>query len=518
MEFFVRIYEYFIFFYATSLILSYMVLAIFSFIAINNYKSYNTDIDDEELLSSKLAPGISVIAPAYNEEKTIIVNVKSLLTLNYPLFEVIIVNDGSKDKTLELLIKEFELVEVPFAYVEKIKTKPYKRTFKSQNPKFEILTVIDKENGGTKADAFNAGLNASVFPYYLNTDVDCILARNTLTKMIKPILNSKVRVIAVGATLRMSNNCEIEEGIITRVRPPKALIPRFQELEYIRSYLLGKMGWELINSVPNVSGGLGMFDKEVAIKAGGYGADSHAEDMDMMTRMAAHMMNNRLDYKIGYIPLSCCWTEGPPNIKILSRQRTRWASGLFQMFTDHRKILFNPNYKRLGMITFPYIFIFEFLAPIIEAFGILFTIFLFLFGYINWNFAPLILLYSYTFAIMISCVVIIWDQMTFKYYNTSREVLTLFLTAFIEPILYHPMIMFFSLKGYYSFITSRELAWGTMTRQGFETEKKDENAPKEDSNSNNSENSNGNNTQKKPSLLERMKEKKLAGEVEQIKT
>ncbi|WP_226742916.1 glycosyltransferase family 2 protein [Polaribacter gangjinensis] len=516
MEFFVKIYEYFIFFYATSLILSYLVLAIFSFIAINNYKSYNTDIDDEELLSSNLAPGISVIAPAYNEEKTIIVNVKSLLTLNYPLFEVIIVNDGSKDKTLELLIKEFDLVEAPFAYVEKIKTKPYKRTFKSQNPKYEILTVIDKENGGTKADAFNAGLNASVFPYYLNTDVDCILARNTLTKMIKPILNSKVRVIAVGATLRMSNNCEIEEGIITRVRPPKALIPRFQELEYIRSYLLGKMGWELINSVPNVSGGLGMFDKEIAIKAGGYGADSHAEDMDMMTRMAAHMMNNRLDYKIGYIPLSCCWTEGPPNVKILSRQRTRWASGLFQMFTDHRKILFNPNYKRLGLITFPYIFIFEFLAPIIEALGILFTIFLFLYGYINWSFAPLILLYSYTFAIMISSVVIIWDQMTFKYYNTTREVLTLFVTAFIEPIIYHPMIMFFSLKGYYSFITSRELAWGTMTRQGFETEKKEGDA--DNNNPNDFNSSGGENNQKNSNLLERMREKKLSGEVEQIKT
>jgi cellulose synthase/poly-beta-1,6-N-acetylglucosamine synthase-like glycosyltransferase len=295
--------------------------------------------------------------------------------------------------------------------------------------------------------------------------------------MIKPILNSKVQVIAVGATLRMSNNCEIEEGIITRVKPPKALIPRFQELEYIRSYLLGKMGWELINSVPNVSGGLGMFDKEIAIKAGGYGADSHAEDMDMLTRMAAHMMNNRLKYKIAYIPLSCCWTEGPPNLRILSRQRTRWASGLFQMFREHRKVLFNPSYKRLGMITFPYIFIYEFLAPIIEAFGILFTIFLVLYGYVNWNFAPLILLYSYTFAIMISSVVIIWDQMTFKYYDKTREVFSLFITALIEPIIYHPMIVFFSLKGYFSYLSSRELAWGTMTRQGFDSD--DKGNPKE---------------------------------------
>ena len=499
-DIFVTTYEYFIFFYASSLILSYIILAILSFVAINKYKSYNTDLDDEELLNSHLAPGISVIAPAYNEEVTIIVNVKSLLTLNYPLFEVIIVNDGSQDNTLKLLIEEFDLVEAPFAYVEKIKSQPYKRTFKSQNPKYEILTVIDKENGGTKADAFNAGLNASVFPYFLNTDVDCILARNTLTKMIKPILSSKVRVIAVGATLRMSNSCDIKEGVITRVRPPEALIPRFQELEYIRSYLLGKMGWELINAVPNVSGGLGMFDKEIAIKAGGYGADSHAEDMDMMTRMAAHMMNNRLDYKIGYIPLSCCWTEGPPNIQILGRQRTRWASGLFQIFSDHRKILFNPSYKKLGLITFPFIFIFEFLAPIIEVFGILFSIFLIVFGYVNWSFAPLILLYSYTFSVMISTVVIIWDQMTFKYYETSKEVWTLFFTALIEPFIYHPMILFFSLKGYYSYITSRELAWGTMTRQGFDSDDKDK---EDDYTKNDSQNSDNNTSVKKSSTFDK---------------
>jgi len=182
------------------------------------------------------------------------------------------------------------------------------------------------------------------------------------------------------------------------------------------------------------------------------------------------MMNNRMKYKIGYIPLSCCWTEGPPNIQILGRQRTRWASGLFQMFSEHRKILFNPTYRRLGLITFPYIFIFKFLASIIESFGIIFSIFLLLFGYVNWSFAPLILIYSYTFGIMISSIVIIWDQMTFKYYNTTREVVTLFLTAFIEPILYHPMILFFSLKGYFSYIMYRELAWGTITRQGFDSD------------------------------------------------
>jgi cellulose synthase/poly-beta-1,6-N-acetylglucosamine synthase-like glycosyltransferase len=212
------------------------------------------------------------------------------------------------------------------------------------------------------------------------------------------------------------------------------------------------------------------------------------------------MMNNRLDYKIGYIPLSCCWTEGPPNIQILGRQRTRWASGLFQIFSDHRKILFNPSYKKLGLITFPFIFIFEFLAPIIEVFGILFSIFLIVFGYVNWSFAPLILLYSYTFSVMISTVVIIWDQMTFKYYETSKEVWTLFVTALIEPFTYHPMILFFSLKGYYSYITSRELTWGTMTRQGFDSDDKDK---EDDYTKNDSQNSDNNTSVKKSSTFDK---------------
>jgi len=197
-------FEYFVFFYASSMFLVYMVLAVMSFINISRYRTYNSRTDDQFLLDSPLTPGISVVAPAYNEEKTIIVNVKSLLTLNYPLFEVIIVNDGSKDRTLEFLIEEFELVETPYAYVERIKTKPFKRIFKSTNPQYSKLTVVDKANGGTKADASNAGINAAQYPYFLCTDVDCILERNTLLRMIKPVLNSNTRVVSVGATLRMS--------------------------------------------------------------------------------------------------------------------------------------------------------------------------------------------------------------------------------------------------------------------------------------------------------------------------
>lgn len=451
--------------------LLYIVLGVLSLIGINRYKTYNSRLDDDILLKSPLTPGISVIAPAYNEEKTIIVNVKSLLTLNYPTFEVVIINDGSKDKTLELLIEEFDLIETPFAYVERIKTKPFKRIFKSQNPIYHQLTVVDKVNGGTKADASNAGINASKYPYFLCTDVDCILERNTLLKMIKPILNATERVVGVGAVLRMSNSCDVEEGVIERVRPPRGLIPRFQELEYMRSYLFGKMGWSVINAVPNISGGLGLYEKEIAVNAGGYDGESHAEDMDIMTKVAAYMINNKENYKIEYIPISCCWTEGPPNAKILMRQRVRWATGLAQIYFVHRKILFNPRYKKLGLIVFPMNFLFEFLAPIIETIGMIYFIFLLLKGDINWSTVGYIFLYSYSFGIFIGTMVLFYDNYVQRQYRTLREYMSLWILPFLEPFTYHLMLVFFCLKGYFNFFTGKEMQWGTMTRQGYDNNK-----------------------------------------------
>ena len=465
-------FEYFVFFYASSMVFCYLVLALFAVIKTTRYKTYNSRVDERFLTDSPLTPGISVIAPAYNEEKTIIVNVKSLLTLNYPLFEVIIVNDGSTDRTLELLIKEFEMEETKYAYLEKIRTQPFKRVFKSTNELYSKLTVVDKENGGTKADASNAGINASQYPYFLCTDVDCILERNTMLKMIKPILNSSLRVIAVGATLRMSNSCDIHDGVIERVRPPRSVIPRFQELEYLRAYLFNKMSWSLINCVPNVSGGLGLFDKEIAIKAGGNDGYSHAEDMDLLTKMAANQINNKQEYRVEYIPVSCCWTEGPPDMDILARQRVRWATGLAQIFFIHRKILFNPRYKKLGLVVFPFAFIFDFFAPIIETLGIIYLLFLIVQDAVNWSMAGYIFLYSYSFTIMIGTLAIVMDNYVQKQYKTTKEILKLWLMIFIEPFIYHPILMYFSLKGYFNFLTSREMEWGTMTRQGYNNKAK----------------------------------------------
>lgn len=465
------IYEQFIFFYAATIMLSYLILLILSIFEIKKYIKRNSYVNPKLLLTSPFAPGISVIAPAYNEGFTIISNVRSLLSLNYPVFEVVIINDGSTDDTLQQLIKEYDLQPVAFAYHEQIITRPVRQLFKSTNPLYFRLLVVDKENGGSKADASNAGINASTYPIFQCTDVDCILHPDTLLKMVKPFIEEKVKVIATGAVIRIVNSCEVEDGVITKVKVPKQFLPLFQELEYVRAFLLGRMAWSKINALLLVSGGLGMFDKATVIAAGGYDHASFGEDMELVTRIRRYMEEQKKPYRVRYIPESLCWTEVPYTMRVFARQRTRWAKGLAQNLWMHRKMMFNPKYGRFGMISLPYWLIFEWLAPIIEFTGILYYIYLIVTGAIYWKYAVVLLVFVYTFSVMITVTSVLWDEITQKQYASKAEVLKLCTAAFFEPILYHPLVLFYAIRGNYFFFTGKKLVWGNMLRKGFQQSK-----------------------------------------------
>lgn len=465
---FFDIFNFYMIFYSVALALSYLIMAITAFFSIRRRKrTYSAGYVKRLLKESPHTPGISIVAPAYNEEKTVVDNVSSLLGLDYPNFEVVIVNDGSKDKTLEELITNFDLVEVPYNYVERIKTKPYKRLFKSTNPKFSRLVVVDKENGGTKADASNAGINVAKHPYFVCTDVDCILAKDGLYHLIWDVLTSKKRVIAVSATMRMANGCEISDGRLTNIRPSFSLLPLFQELEYMRSFLVGKTWWAAIGGMPNVSGGFGLFDKDIAIKVGGYHGQSMAEDMDMIARMTGYMCNTNTPYCITQVPQTCCWTEGPSTLKVFNRQRTRWGRGLFQVYSLYSYMLFKRRYGIYGMFTLPYILIFEFFGPILEAIGFCVIIILIVTNSLNWSTFWLLLLTVYSFSQLINLMTIANDNYAGSIYTKRRSYLMLIVASMLESILFHPLTVIFSLKGYFSFLTSKEFKWGEMTRQGF---------------------------------------------------
>lgn len=473
MKFFIIFFENYIFYYAFTLFIMYIGLSISAFIAIIKYKKRSLRDDEYLLLDPENAPFVSVIAPAFNEAKTIIVSVKSLLRLNYPNFEVIIVNDGSKDNTLDLLITEFELIPVEYNYVEKIQTRSYKSLYKSKKNAFSNLIVIDKENVGAKADALNVGINVSNYEQILCVDVDCVIEKNALLRLVKSMLDSHVPIIGVGATLRMSNSCDvdIEKGVITKVKPPKGILPRFQEIEYLRSFLISKMGWSSFNSVPNISGALGLYKKDVVVKCGGYNTKTVAEDMDLVIRMASYMIDNRQKYSIKYIPISGSWTEGPTNLTILGRQRCRWATGLAQVLVNHRGKIFNYKYKNIGLIVLPNNLLFEFLSPIIEVVGIGYFIVLLFSGLANWPLLLFILLFSCSFGLVLGSLAVFFDNLIESQYKRKRDNLKLLVLPLLEPFIYHPLLLYFSLLGFVRYFKLKQVNWGNMSRKGYKESK-----------------------------------------------
>ncbi|WP_281323825.1 glycosyltransferase family 2 protein [Flavobacterium sp. IMCC34518] len=452
-------------------ILWYCILAILSYYAIKTYLNNKYFIPNNVVLKSNYLPGVSVVAPAYNEGPNVVYNVKSLLSLSYPKYQVVLVNDGSTDDTLQQLIDEFELVKVDFYYQEKIKTQPVRGHYKSKNPLYSKLLVVDKENGKSKADASNAGINSTKYPLFLCTDVDCILKNDTIIKLAKPFIEAKKRVIATGAGIRISNSCEVKEGFLVKIHFPKGWYPRFQELEYVRAFLFGRMAWSQINGLLLVSGGLGMFDKEIAVAAGGYWHKSLGEDMELITRMRKYMYDNKLPFAIKYIPESLCWTEVPATREVLIRQRVRWARGLIQTLYMHKNIFFNPKYEKTGFLIFPYFFFFEFLIPILEVTGVIVLIlglFILDVNYINFFYLSLVV---YLFYLIVTFISILLDDIIYKNYANTKEIIILIVMAIIEPFCYHPVNVYASLKGYYHFFRQKEQSWGNMQRQGFSTKK-----------------------------------------------
>jgi len=459
-------YNHFIFLFAGSLMLWYLAIALISIREIMLYKRKNSFIDLKKLLSSPYTPPISIVAPAYNEGSTIINSVHSLLSLQYPRFEVIIINDGSTDNTLRRMIKEFSLVKVDYAYNERIITQPVRGFYKSNNPAYSKLLIIDKENGKSKADASNAGVNAASFPYFLCTDVDCVIDNQALLLLVKPFLDEEKRVIANGALIRISNGCEVEQGFMVNVKAPKNFLTSVQEIEYLRSFLLGRMAWSKMNGLIIVSGGIGLFDREIAIAAGGYDPKSFGEDMEITVRMRKHMHTIGQKYIVKYIPESLCWTEVPPNLDIFLKQRVRWAKGLLQTLFKHKDMWFRYKYGRMGLVSFPYWIVYEWLAPIIELVGLISYTYLIITGLINFEYSLLLLGFVYFFSVMITTISILWEEYNNQVYKSKKEVFKLLTIIFLEPFFFHPLVVYASIKGNISFLFGTKHQWGNMGRMG----------------------------------------------------
>jgi len=317
---------------------------------------------------SPLVPPITLLVPAHNEQKSICMAVRNLLDLDYPELEVIVINDGSADKTLQIMQDEFRLRLVRAVYVPRAASAPIRGMYRSDVD--ARLLVVDKEAAGSKADAVNAGLNAATSPYVCVVDADSVLERDALLRIMVPVLADPKRVVAAGGIVRVLNGSEIEGGRLRRVRLARKSIEVIQVVEYLRAFLIGREAWARGNMLMIVSGAFGVFRTDLVRAIGGYRSSAIGEDFDLVARLHRHLLEARADYCIDFVPDPVCWTEVPSDLRSLGRQRARWQKGLLDVLWPNRDMLFRPRYGRIGCLALPYLWLFEFLAPVIEVSGI----------------------------------------------------------------------------------------------------------------------------------------------------
>lgn len=459
----VAVFNYVVLAYFIALNVTYFVLSLFAFGTLKSHARRMKSLDLDELIRGGGAPPITVLAPAYNEEPTCVEVVRSLLTLEYPEYEIVVVNDGSKDRTLERLTEAFNLVPAPRMPTASLETAEVRQVYQSR--RHPSLWVVDKENGG-KADALNSGINYCRTPLFCAIDADSLLEREALVRVVRPFLEDS-RTIASGGILRIANGCIVEHGQVVEVRLPRSLLARFQVLEYLRAFLGGRMGWDALDATLIISGAFGIFRRSAAVDAGAYATDTVGEDMELVVRLHRHHAESGTPYKVHFVPDPVAWTECPESVRVLGRQRDRWQRGLFQTLTRHTKMLFNPRYGRAGLIAFPYFFFLEMLGPILEALGYVAFLATFVAGRAPLSYTVAFIMASVVFGVALSVAAVALEELSFRRYGRVRDLLHLFWLATIENVGYRQLSNWWRFKGTWSALRGVE-GWGHMTRKGFQ--------------------------------------------------
>lgn len=406
-------------------------------------------------------PPISLIITAYNEEAVIVPTVKAILQLDYPQFEIIIVNDGSKDNSIAILTQEFALEPLPVAFRQRIPHKPVKTIYQSKT--HHNLRVIDKENGGSKADASNAGINGARYGLFMPLDADTILERDCLKLMVQPYLMNP-HTIGVGGNVRILNGCVVKDGQLYEKNLPKNWLALFQVLEYTRAFLSGRVGWNYFNALPLISGAFGLFNKEAVIEVGGYSHKSLGEDMDLVLRMHRHFRLRKKPYRIDFVVDPVCWTEAPETFSVLKKQRVRWQRGLFDCLWENRQLLFHPRGGPVGWLSFPFLLFLEGISPIFEIFGLFFFIVCFSMNLVNGEGTTAFLLLSFGTGFLLSVSSILLEEITFRTYPRKKDLFMMIFGAFWENFGYRQLMSLWRLEGTIKWILRTESSWGTMTR------------------------------------------------------
>lgn len=407
---------------------------------------------------------ISIIVPAYNEEGTVVTSIRFSLALRYPEFEVVVVNDGSTDRTLELLLSEFRLVPVEKPIRIVLQHERIREVYVSLD--YPHLLVIDKENGG-KADALNAGINAAQYPLICSVDADSLLEEDALMRAAKVFVEDR-EVVASGGIIRVLNGCTVVNGKVTEVRAPSRLIECLQSVEYMRGFLVGRTSWNWTNSILIISGAFGIFRKDVVLAIGGY-RKTVGEDMDIVIRMHRHCADRKVPCKVVFVPDPVCWTQVPRDFRSLLQQRNRWHRGLIDSLWHNRGMFLNPKYGPVGMLAFPYFIVCEALGPLIESLGYLSFFLLFLAGLLSRDYALLFLLLAVIWGMSLNVGAVLLDNLTYRRYKELGDLLKIAACGFLECLGYRQLLV---VERLFATFTMFRRDWGKPAREEIRDERR----------------------------------------------
>jgi cellulose synthase/poly-beta-1,6-N-acetylglucosamine synthase-like glycosyltransferase len=408
-------------------------------------------------------PFVSIVVPAHNEELTIVESVRALLAMDYEARELVVVNDGSSDETLALLQRTFQLIAAPVAYAQPLATAPVRGIYRSAIE--PALVVVDKENGGCKADASNAGINAASGELVLVIDADTILEPDALTRAVLPFLEDP-RTVAVGAKVTIVNGCTIEHGRVTSVALPDSWLARYQIVEYMRAFLLFRVACAASNSLLILSGAFGLFRRDSVITVGGYDREAIGEDMDLTMRLHRHYRAKREPFRVGFDPAPLCCTQAPEDFASLRSQRYRWRRGLLQVIWRHRGMIGNPRYGLAGLGAFPYMIVFEGMAPLLEFASYVLAAIALVIGGFDWRQYAIVILIWTLLGTSVSMAAVLLNDVATRRYMRGRDLVMLVVVALTENFWYRQLNNWWGVVGTVQALTGKG-GWGTMKRQAL---------------------------------------------------
>ena len=448
--------------YFVGINLVYTVLMCLALYAVTFHSKLAAGTTSTEPASLGVRPPVALIVPAFNEESGIVQTVLSLMQLNYPEKEIIVVDDGSIDRTVERLVEHFQLVPMELIYRESLPCKPPCAFYAS--PRYPRLVVLSKENGG-KADALNAGLNMARSPYFCMVDADTLIDPDGLLRLMAPIVESRVHTVVSAGIVRVANGSVIKDGRVVQPKLPESWLERCQVVEYIRTFLFGRPAWNLLHSTFICSGAFCLLHRETVVQAGGFSTDTVTEDTEMITRLHRYMRDKGWKYRMVFTPHPVCWTEVPHSVSMLAKQRRRWQLGLLQTVTKHDQMVANPRYLHIGLFTVPFHAFLEGMGALIEAIGTFLVPISFLLGIIPLSMFLMFLLLAVGYGTMLSVASILLHERILHRYSRLRDVFVLILFAFIENIGYRQMVALFRAQGVLQHIFGHR-GWEAVVHQG----------------------------------------------------